>query len=289
MEFYHLRSFVVVAETKNLTQAAKRLCSTPPAISAHIKTLEQELGTDLFTRSTKGMKLTEKGELLLVKAQKTLDSAIDMVNLAADNQDELLGHFNLGINQPIRQLQINELLENLSENCAGISIQISPSSTGKIFDEILLGNIDGGYVYGEPPKDFFSLKIKKEKITTIAPVNFEKKNINSAHDLADKAWVTMNQYCPFDEERTKRLGSNHQAKVQSNDELSRLELVQNGIGLSFLELTLANIHKDKGEIQTLPYLDFDIDLYFVVANKRKNEPVIKALLQEIRILWGITL
>ncbi|SGZ10696.1 Probable transcriptional regulator, LysR family [Moritella viscosa] len=42
MEFYHLRSFVAVAQTGNLTQAAKRLYTTPPAISAHIKTLEEE-------------------------------------------------------------------------------------------------------------------------------------------------------------------------------------------------------------------------------------------------------
>ena len=43
MEFYHLRSFVVVAKTGNLTLAAKQLFTTPPAISAHIKALEEEL------------------------------------------------------------------------------------------------------------------------------------------------------------------------------------------------------------------------------------------------------
>jgi DNA-binding transcriptional LysR family regulator len=80
LEFYHLRSFVAVAQTGNLTQAAKRLYTTPPAISAHIKTLEEELATPLFLRSNKGMTLTDKGELLLEKAQLTLDSALDLVN-----------------------------------------------------------------------------------------------------------------------------------------------------------------------------------------------------------------
>ena len=62
MEFYHLRSFVAVAQTGNLTQAAKRLYTTPPAISAHIKTLEEELSNPLFIRSSKGMSLTDKGQ-----------------------------------------------------------------------------------------------------------------------------------------------------------------------------------------------------------------------------------
>ena len=136
MEFYHLRSFVIVAETQNLTQAAKRLCSTPPAISAHIKTLEQELGTVLFIRSAKGMTLTEKGQFLLVKAQKTLDSAVDMVNLAAENQDELIGHFNLGLNQSVQALKCSELINNIAENCPGISLQLEQSSTGKIITDI---------------------------------------------------------------------------------------------------------------------------------------------------------
>jgi DNA-binding transcriptional LysR family regulator len=61
----------VVANTGNLTLAAKQLCTTPPAISAHIKSLEDELKTPLLVRSSKGMALTEKGELLLSKAQNT--------------------------------------------------------------------------------------------------------------------------------------------------------------------------------------------------------------------------
>ncbi|MCJ8268871.1 MAG: LysR family transcriptional regulator, partial [Psychrosphaera sp.] len=113
MEFYHLRSFVVVANTGNLTLAAKQLCTTPPAISAHIKSLEDELKTPLFVRSSKGMALTEKGELLLIKAQKTLDSMLDMVNLAAENQNEIIGNFTLGINQTTAQLKVAALLTNL--------------------------------------------------------------------------------------------------------------------------------------------------------------------------------
>ncbi|MEW6992185.1 LysR family transcriptional regulator [Colwelliaceae bacterium 6441] len=289
MEFYHLRSFVVVAETRNLTQAAKRLCSTPPAISAHIKTLEQELGTDLFIRSTKGMTLTKKGELLLVNAQKTLDSAVDMVNLAADSQDKLMGNFTLAVNQPLQQLRIPQLLKNLSENCPGISVQLCQSATGRIFENILLGYFDGGLVYGDVPEDFFALKIKQEKITTIAPKNFDEKSIISAQNLSDKLWITMDKYCPFDNELTKRLGSNYQSKAQSNDEQSRLDLVRNDIGLSFLELSLAEQYQKKGEIKILPHLDFNIDLSFVVADKRINDPIIKALIQEIRIVWNITL
>lgn len=288
MEFYHLRSFVVVAETKNLTQAAKRLCSTPPAISSHIKMLEQELDTPLFIRSSKGMTLTEKGQLLLAKAQKTLDTAIDMVNLAADNKDELIGSFTLGLNQNLQNLKGGELIKNLSENCSGISLKFEQSSTGTIITNIQDGTMDGGYIYGNIPEGFTAIKIKQENITTISPKHFENKIITST-DLAKELWITMDKYCPFDQALKDKLGINIQSKIQSDNDQSRLELVKEGIGLSFLEFSIAKREQQRGEINIFPQLDFSIPLSFVVLTKRLNDPIIKALIQEIRILWAISI
>ena len=289
MEFYHLRSFVVVAETKNLTQAAKRLCSTPQAISAHIKALEQELETALFIGSAKGMTLTEKGQLLLIKAQNTLDSAVDMVNLAADNQDELIGQFNLGLNQSIQALKCIALIDNLSENCQGISLELSLSSTGKIIQEIQENQMDGGYIYGEVPEGFTAIEIKNENITTIAPKDFDIEKILTQQDLAKLPWITMEQYCPFDKVLKQKLGINIHAKVQSDHDQSRLELVKNGLGLSFLELSCAKREQLTGEIQIIPQLNFFMPLSFVVLTKRLNDPIVKAIVQEINILWDIAL
>jgi DNA-binding transcriptional LysR family regulator len=277
----------VVAETKNLTQAAKRLCSTPPAISAHIKMLEQELETPLFIRSSKGMALTEKGQLLLSKAQKTLDSAIDMVNLAADNQDELIGNFILGINQNLQNLKGAELIKNLLEHCSGITLRFEQSSTGKIITKIHDEKMDGGYIYGNIPEGFTAIEIKQENITTIAPKCFESKNIITCTDLTKEVWITMDQYCPFDQTLKEKLGINIQSKIQSDNDQSRLDLVKDGIGLSFLELTAAKKEEEKGEINIFPYLDFSIPLSFVVLTKRLNDPIIKVLLQEVRILWNV--
>lgn len=287
MEFYHLRSFVVVAETKNLTHAAKRLCSTPPAISAHIKSLEQELETPLFIRSSKGMTLTDKGKLLLIKAQKTLDSAVDMVNLAAENQGELIGIFNLGINQSIQSLKCPKLIENLSEICPGISLQLKQSSTGKIIADIQNKELDGGYIYGDIPQGLTGIEIKKEAITTIAPKSLALNNIKTLQDLAPLAWITMGDYCPFDEVIKQKLGSTLCSKVQSDHDQSRLELVKSGVGLSLLERSIAEQEQSIGSVQILPELNFQMPLSFVVLTKRLNEPLIKAIRQEINILWDI--
>jgi DNA-binding transcriptional LysR family regulator len=285
MEFYHLRSFVVVAKTTNLTLAAKQLCTTPPAISAHIKALEEELQTPLFIRSSKGMTLTEKGEILLLKAQKTLDSALELVNVAASTQDEIMGTFHLAINQSPTSLKIRKLAENIHENIPGVTLQISSMATGKIIEAVRAGTLDGGYVYGDMPDDFFALTVKQQSITTIAPYRFKL----DAKTLQECQWITMGFYCPFDDFLTLKIGHDIHSVLSSDDESSRLELVKSGLGLSFYEQEEAEIYANDKQISLISDLNFDTPLHFVIAKKRIDDPVVKAMLQEIRVLWDIAI
>jgi DNA-binding transcriptional LysR family regulator len=285
VEFYHLRSFVAVAQTGNLTQAAKRLYTTPPAISAHIKSLEAELATPLFIRSSKGMALTEKGQLLLTKAQVTLDSAVDLVNLAAENQHEIIGTFKLGNNLGVEQVKLAEFAENLQENCPGISLVIRQQSSGKTLNDIRNQQLDGGYVFGEIPDDFISVIAMEQTITTIAPLTFDVSQTLTASELGQQPWVMMGEYCPFDELLKDKLGKNIASVLKSSDDGTRLELVKKSFGLSFITLEEAQLAEKDNFVRIIPSLNFTAPLHFVIAKNRAQDPVIKALLQEVRILW----
>lgn len=91
MELRHIRYFVVVAEECNLTRAAKRLMIAQPPLSRQIKDLEEELGTQLFVRKSKGLELTEAGHHFLSYATRILQLSEQSVEDLHNMEDGLQG------------------------------------------------------------------------------------------------------------------------------------------------------------------------------------------------------
>ncbi|MES3000689.1 MAG: LysR family transcriptional regulator [Pseudomonadota bacterium] len=78
MNISHLRSFLAIAETGNMTKAAEKLGVQQPPLSHRLKLLEAGLGLELFRRHARGMSLTEGGKLLLPEAQRVLADVDDL-------------------------------------------------------------------------------------------------------------------------------------------------------------------------------------------------------------------
>jgi DNA-binding transcriptional LysR family regulator len=81
MELRHLRYFVAVAEEKNFTRAAERLCMAQPPLSRQIHQLEEELGVLLFEPGARPLRLTEAGEFFNVHARTVLAAAADLKSM----------------------------------------------------------------------------------------------------------------------------------------------------------------------------------------------------------------
>mgnify|MGYP000857569295 CR=1 FL=1 len=96
MDIYQLRTFVTVAREGSITRAATLLHLSQPAVSAHIKAMEDALELSLFERTPRGMSLTPEGQRLLSKAQQTLAAHEDLMAEAARSKGELSGKLRLG-------------------------------------------------------------------------------------------------------------------------------------------------------------------------------------------------
>jgi DNA-binding transcriptional LysR family regulator len=99
MELRQLATFVAVAEEGSFTRASERLHVVQSAVSAGVRTLERELGTPLFDRTTHQVELTDAGHALLPEARGTLAAARAAREAVDDVRGGLRGTVNLGIMQ----------------------------------------------------------------------------------------------------------------------------------------------------------------------------------------------
>lgn len=91
MDFLELQSFVTICDCKNITEAARRLYITQPALSRRIRDLEEELGITLFVRRSKGIEITEAGMRLYQDAVRLLDQRRDFSIKARRLQNSQVG------------------------------------------------------------------------------------------------------------------------------------------------------------------------------------------------------
>ena len=91
MDFLQLFYFKTVAETNHITKAAKQLHISQPALSQMTKKLEKELSVSLFQRQTKGVVLTDEGELFLEYAAKALKEKEEIFQKLSDTKELVSG------------------------------------------------------------------------------------------------------------------------------------------------------------------------------------------------------
>ncbi len=114
MEIRQLRYFINVAETRSFSEASRQCFLSQSAISQQIKLLEEELGTQLFLRSTHVVSLTEAGEELLPLARQALKSFETCQEHMSGIRGLITGQLNIGLTaamEPYARYAIAEMLK----------------------------------------------------------------------------------------------------------------------------------------------------------------------------------
>jgi DNA-binding transcriptional LysR family regulator len=148
MDFRQIRTFRSVAELGSLSKAADKLRIAQPALSRQIKLLEHELRTELFTRSGRGMVLTEAGRILLSRTAgivRQIDQIRDDIQSAAGAPS---GRVVLGLVPTVSCVLSTRLAQRTVETYPGISLCIVESYSGHLIEWLHRGEMDLAIIYG---------------------------------------------------------------------------------------------------------------------------------------------
>lgn len=130
MDLHHIRAFLAVAEELHFGRAAARLHVAQPPLSRTIQQLERQLGSQLFDRTTRTVRLTRAGEALLQPANDIVTafhSAERAVTYAGLGE---VGHISVGFAGPSSHTLISALAQRVRSDAPGIELALSSTTYG---------------------------------------------------------------------------------------------------------------------------------------------------------------
>lgn len=147
MDVRVLRYFVTIAQEQNISQAARILHVSQPALSRQIADLETRLGTTLFIRGKRQIQLTQDGYYLLERAQEIIN-LVDKTTYNLQKQDSISGTIDIGAGESIALQGLMTTVSNLMHKYPEIHINFTSGDSINIQSELDSGILEFGIIMG---------------------------------------------------------------------------------------------------------------------------------------------
>src|SRR5204862_2411471 len=139
---HELRYIVALAHERSFGRAAQRCFISQPALSVAIQKLEDELGSQLFERGKSEVSVTPVGERIVEQAQKVLEEAARVKELAQAGRNELAGPLRLGAIYTIAPYLLPDLIPALHDRAPQMPLEIEENPTETLETALKSGPLD---------------------------------------------------------------------------------------------------------------------------------------------------
>lgn len=146
MNLRQIQQFAAVAEALNFRKAAEKLHMAQPPLSVSIKRLEDELGTPLFIRERRGLRLTAAGEAILVHVRQIAFHADQLKKTAASAAGGMGGRLRIAFVGSATYTLFPRVLPAFRERYPRVELELREGTTSQILRQVERGEIDLGLV-----------------------------------------------------------------------------------------------------------------------------------------------
>jgi DNA-binding transcriptional LysR family regulator len=183
---YRLKVFHTVASRSSFTKASEELNISQPAVTKHIKEIENQLNTKLFDRKGTSIQLTQSGKVLFEYAERIRNIFRDLEFEINQINQQHKGKLIIGASTTVAQYILPEILAKFNSYYKDIKIELVTHNTKIISDLLKEGKIDLGIIEGESQSNYFDYQIfKADEIVLVAKTN---------HSLANKTLTLKDLY-----------------------------------------------------------------------------------------------
>ncbi len=301
MNLKQIEAFVKIANNNSFSRTAKELYLTQPTVSAYINNLEEELGVQLFARTTKAVELTEDGRRIYLYAREMVDLAYTIQHMFRDDgQEEPEKQIIISASTIPTQYLLPRILAEYSRRYPQSRFRVIESDSEGVISDIAEHRADVGFVGTALPRaNCEYIPFFEDELVAVTP-NTEKYRL-LRQEAPSVAWL---QDEPFvlreDGSGTRREAMAHLKSMGIEEGKLRviasfansdavLMSVREGIGVSVISRLAAQESIDRGDV-----LEFRLGesgsfrrLYVVTSQIRPTSDAAQKLVNLVKKLYGV--
>ncbi len=252
-----VEGFIEIAHQGNLSRAAEALHVTQPALTARLQKLEAELGTPLFERSHRGMRLTDAGRALLPHAERAvaaLEAGSAVVGEHARGESGLL---TIGTAPSVGAYVLPGLLARYVARFAGIRLVVRTGHSEEIADLVARGELAIGLIRELHHPDLIMQPLYEDELLLVVPPGhaFASQRSIDVRQIANSTLVLFDKMSSY-YDLTNLMFRTAGVKPRSIIELDNIEaakqVVRQGLGVALLPVTAIAGEVARGVLRTIP-------------------------------------
>jgi len=281
IDIQKIETFLTAAENLSLSETAKQLHLSQPAVSHQIKLLEQELNVTLFKRSNVGLQLTEAGRLMLPWARRLLHDTRNLREMMSSLNDEIVGELRIACSTTAGKYILPQMAARFCQQYPGIRVRILACGPEQATLDLLEGEAHIGVVSSEIDDPSLELQeFFRDTITLIVSANHRwalRKSIEPSELLEEK--MIMREETSGTRRVVLTELAKHDISLEDLDfsmELGNAEAIVRtvaaGYGISFVSSLASACPLERGNVIDLPVSGLDLERKVYMVRKRISEP-----------------
>ncbi len=259
MTLNELRYIVAVAQELNFRRAAEKSFISQPALSLAIQKLEEELGVQIFERGKSGISVTPVGGQIVEQAQRVLEEAGRIREIANRGNDQLSGALRVGIIYSVGPYLLPDLIPALKKLAPNMSLEVEEHITGNLDAMLRNGKLDVIIIalpFGDP--GVVTLPLYDESFEVVVGNDHhwaERRSIKAGELSAEKVLLLDSGHCFSNQVAEACPELNRRgAEIQQGTSFETIRnMVASGLGITVLPASANSARYRSRLLKVIPF------------------------------------
>ena len=269
--------FLAVARLGNVSRAAEEMYLTQPALTARIKALEEELGDQLFVRTSRGMRLTEAGKEFLPHAERAVESVAEGKEKLKELRGVTGGRLVLGASPGVSTYALPPILERFCGAYPKVSVSVRTGHSEDVLEMVLKDEVQLGLAREISHPEIESMTLYEDEIVLVVypQHRFTEKGSTELSEVGQEQIILFDRassYYELTHSLLRGAGIRELRTIELDNIEAAKRMVEHQLGVAFLPRTAVVRAVEAGRLCMIEVEDNPRVSRPIVALRRRDVP-----------------